>query len=510
MAKKEFNLGDSLAGILGNVSLSDTEEQIEYIPLQNLVSDERNFYSMDGVDALAANIELIGLQQPLRVLAGENGFYVIVSGHRRAAALRLLAEEAPEKWTRVPCIVEKPGASPELEELRLIMANADTRRMSSADMAKQAERVETLLYELKEQGYEFPGRMRDHVAEACKVGATKLAELKVIREKLIPVWVDLWERSCVSHSCAYRIAQAPAEDQHELIRLCNEAIKGGLTQYEANVELDMISRVRNTRCGISGDACHHISDRVRHSHDYSRTCECCRNCSMLSACDFSCPDADGKKRELMIEEEKERKIASAKREADYKAREALTRRRNEERIADANRIKNAARSAGVDLEAINDIISAMESESPLQSISAILKFLGIPEKEIESLKKIQGFKMLATGPLDLSATVCKLADVLHCSTDYLLGRADEPAPWAPAWISVDERYPDEGEYCLVCTASRVVLPAVYFRASFLDFTEKSVGNVRIQRVEHWMPLPKAPGKFKYMGQETLDSLTNRG
>ena len=212
----------------------------------------------------------------------------------------------------------------------------------------------------------------------------------------------------------------------------------------------------------------------------------------------------------MIEEEKERKIASAKREADYKAREALTRRRNEERIADANRIKNAARSAGVDLEAINDIISAMESESPLQSISAILKFLGIPEKEIESLKKIQGFKMLATGPLDLSATVCKLADVLHCSTDYLLGRADEPAPWAPAWISVDERYPDEGEYCLVCTASRVVLPAVYFRAAFMDFTDKSVGNVRIQRVEHWMSLPKAPGKFKYMGQETLDSLTNRG
>ena len=177
MAKKEFNLGDSLAGILGSVSPSDTE-QIEYISLQFLVSDERNFYSLDGIDELAANIELVGLQQPLRVLKGENGFYVIVSGHRRAAALRLLAEEAPEKWDRVPCIVEKPGASPELEELRLIMANADTRRMSSADLAKQTERVETLLYKLKEQGFDFPGRMRDHVAEACKVSATKLAELR--------------------------------------------------------------------------------------------------------------------------------------------------------------------------------------------------------------------------------------------------------------------------------------------------------------------------------------------
>ena len=214
MAK--FDLGDSLANILGSVSPSDTEEQIEYISLQYLVSDERNFYSMDGVEELAANIELIGLQQPLRVLKGDNGFYVIVSGHRRAAAIRLLAEDAPEKWARVPCIVEKPGGSSELEELRLIMANADTRRMSSADLAKQAERVEMLLYKLKEQGMEFPGRMRDHVAEACKVSATKLAELKVIRERLAPDWRRLWEENKINHSTAYTIAKEDPDIQRRL------------------------------------------------------------------------------------------------------------------------------------------------------------------------------------------------------------------------------------------------------------------------------------------------------
>ena len=216
MSKAKFDLGNSLAGILGNVSNPDAEEQITYIPLQNLVSDERNFYSMDGVDELAANIELIGLQQPLRVLAGENGFYVIVSGHRRAAALRLLAEEAPEKWARVPCIVEKPGGSPELEELRLIMANADTRRMSSADLAKQAERVEMLLYKLKEQGMDFPGRMRDHVAEACKVSATRLAQLKVIREKLIDVYRLLWDAGKLNETCAYTLAKEPKDVQRRV------------------------------------------------------------------------------------------------------------------------------------------------------------------------------------------------------------------------------------------------------------------------------------------------------
>lgn len=38
--------------------------------------------------------------------------------------------------------------------------------------------------ELKEEGVEFPGRMRDHVAEACKVSKSKIARLKVIREGL--------------------------------------------------------------------------------------------------------------------------------------------------------------------------------------------------------------------------------------------------------------------------------------------------------------------------------------
>ena len=89
MAKKTFELGATLAEVLGKVSDPDTLEQIQYIPLQDLISDERNFYSMDGVEELAANIELIGLQQPLRVQPGEPPYYVIVSGHRRAAALRI-------------------------------------------------------------------------------------------------------------------------------------------------------------------------------------------------------------------------------------------------------------------------------------------------------------------------------------------------------------------------------------------------------------------------------------
>ena len=109
----------------------------------------------------------------------------------------------------MPCIVETAGGSPELQELRLIMANADTRKMSSVDLAKQAERVQELLYKLKEQGVEFPGRMRDHVAEACKVSKTKLAELKVIQDKLTNREIRwYWDNGKLNQAQAYALAQA--------------------------------------------------------------------------------------------------------------------------------------------------------------------------------------------------------------------------------------------------------------------------------------------------------------
>ena len=216
--KKEFNLGESLAAALGNVSDPDQSEQIVYVDITLIDEDKNNFYSMDGIDELAASIELIGLQQPVRLRENPDmpGRYLLVSGHRRRRAFWSLYEENPEKWRRIAAIIEKPAASPELQELRLIMANADTRRMSSADLAKQVERVQMLLYKLKEDGViQFSGRMRDAVAEACKVSSTRLANLKTIREKLIPELRALWEDGKLNESCAYRIAQESQELQQK-------------------------------------------------------------------------------------------------------------------------------------------------------------------------------------------------------------------------------------------------------------------------------------------------------
>ncbi|MGM9659776.1 MAG: ParB/RepB/Spo0J family partition protein, partial [Faecousia sp.] len=159
-------------------------EQIEYIPIDRIVPDPDNFYELSDLEDLAANIALLGLQQPIRVrpMQGGNSQFMIISGHRRHAALKLLiAQDGREDLRDVPCIVERSEENPKLTQLKLIYANASTRVLTSAEQAKQAEQVEKLLYELKEDGMEFPGRMRDHVAQACKMSTGKLARLKVIR-----------------------------------------------------------------------------------------------------------------------------------------------------------------------------------------------------------------------------------------------------------------------------------------------------------------------------------------
>ena len=168
-----FNLAEEMAKQLGRVSESDRgHEEILYVDLSLLDEDKDNFYTLSAVPDLASNIQICGLQQPIRVRKGESGRYTIVSGHRRRAALAQLVKEGHKEFAVVPCIVEADKVSDAMRELRLIFANSATREMTSGEKAKQAERVEMLLYRLKEEGVEFPGRMRDQVAAACKASST--------------------------------------------------------------------------------------------------------------------------------------------------------------------------------------------------------------------------------------------------------------------------------------------------------------------------------------------------
>lgn len=241
MAKK-FDLGDYLR--TDEMSRINTgTEQIVYIDLDRIDPDPSNFYSLDGIDELAGNIELIGLQQPLRVRP-EGDRFTVISGHRRRAACMLIRDGGSEQFAQgVPCIVEYGEATPAMRELRLIYANSSTRVLSPAELSKQAERVQELLYELKRQGVEFPGRMREHVAAACQVSESKLARLSAIRKNLIDVYRLAFDAGKLNEGNAYRLSQESETTQRDVFtRIGPTACDRTANELEA-----VIAAARNRR-----------------------------------------------------------------------------------------------------------------------------------------------------------------------------------------------------------------------------------------------------------------------
>lgn len=501
MAKKSFDLGGKLADVL-NVSVPDTgAEQIVRLPLSAIDADERNFYSVEGVEALAANIELVGLLDPIRVREDPDapGRYRIVSGHRRSAALRLLAEEDPEKWSAAPCIVEAPAASPELQELRLIYANADTRRMTSAEISAQAQRVEALLYALKEQGVEFPGRMRDHVAEACKVSATKLAELKVIREKLAPEWMPYYEKNKINHIVAYKIARLSLDMQKKVRKYVKNPEH--VREWQINDIAEAIRKAPKKKCRCFDAPCGHAEkmldvEFLETGPQWCSHYDCCEQCSRFVDCEFVCPSLRDKQAKMR----KAKKDARAEKRKKEKARDEILIDRAK---TCWSRFGELRKKKGLSIPACFELRG--EKHNKWHNDEADEEKENGAGEFTPSTTMPWGHEMK---PAEIEKLI-KTADAFGCSTDYLLGRTDAKDVHKGEWISVDDRYPEEGTFCLAFTKFGAVIPSVYWRASFMDFTEKSTANKRLERVERWMRLPPPPDGKKYIGQETLEGMVKK-
>lgn len=407
-----FDLSELLAG----VSDPSTREQIEYINRNLIESDVNNFYQLSDIEGLAANIQLCGLQQPLRVrkINDDLGCYRIVSGHRRFAAIEMLAEDDPERWGEVSCIVENDEASESLQQLRLIYANANTRVMTSAEVSEQAVRVEKLLYQLKEEGYEFPGRMRDHVAQAVQVSRSKLARLKVIRDNLAFSWQSAWKDGKLGESTAYALAQLPAPWQDLIFAATpqlNQLYEGTVKEYAKRFE-----EIQKTGCGPKKDrVCGHKTIMMENSCK-GRWCDpcrtrCCLDCPSLRTCRTSCATAESKKKEL-----RDAHIADA----------AATAKQIAERdkptldvIAGVYaRVGRARRAANVSVAALCEAQGKRYAETVDEEKQLNLEH-GTAKLSTTTTLPF-GYSFYA----DNAKALCKVADLLQVSTDYLLGRTE--------------------------------------------------------------------------------------
>lgn len=446
-----FNLADVLAGV---PNLGTGREQIEYIGIDQIVPDPENFYDLSGLDGLAENISLLGLQQPLRVrpMSDGDGKMMIISGHRRHAALKMLIEQDGRDDLRdVPCIVDRAAEeNPKLTQLKLIYANAHTRVLTSAEISKQAEQVEKLLYELKEDGMEFPGRMRDHVAQAVGTSKSKLARLKVIRDGLEKCFVPFYEDNVLSEFAAYELARISGYLQQIIFDVYTEKDRkfGWLSGDEVKIFAARAEEISKITCPIGGGACQNCRKKLEKSVLASRyspcpCTNCCDTCYDLASCKNACSMLDDKIKQIKDDRRDARKQEKAAvEESERPQRELLECAYARVKQLRANRSVSDA-----------DYVSASFGH-PLYSEQKRLA-------EIDSGRKIKLTDRMPGGIWAAEAIrLIATADLLGCSVDYLLGRTDsvttDPAP-KPApenvpkcgtWQTGDPSEP--GEYvCLV-------------------------------------------------------------
>lgn len=442
-----FDLGAALK----NVSRVDTgKEQITYLPIGSLDSDPKNFYELRGIEELADNISVAGLQQPIRVRAGETpGRYTIVSGHRRLAAIKALAQEASGKWQTVACIIETDDASPALQQLRLIYANANTRQLSSAEISDQAKQVEMLLYQLQEEGYSFPGRMRDHVAEAVGVSRSKLARLKVIRDNLVPEFEESWRAGKISEGTAYTLAQNSRERQKLIFEAQGKNKNGGLDWVSESTVRNCLEEMDKSRklCGeidcFRGCKCDHAAAREQRAaklQSYSAlNCRgCCRECSNLAGCKGACEYAgDVKQQQIKAAraEQAEAKAADQARKAEAKAKE--------EKVIDLaaeifRRTEELRVGLGLSVEELVGTWIVYGNDYYVRQYEEI-----VAGKRPDPYSTLPG-DIRPSAAQKLVAT----ADKLGCSVDYLLGR-DAPAPAGATGIWKSGEPEEPGNYITV-------------------------------------------------------------
>ncbi len=407
-----FEIGE-FAKRLSGVQI-EHREQIEYIDIDRIDDDPRNFYELSGLDELAANIELLGLQQPIRVRDGDGDHVVIVSGHRRRAAIRKLVQDGRNDLREVPCIREAQADSPAMQELKLIYANSSTRELTTAEKAKQIERTELLLYQLQEEGVEFPGRMRDHVAEVCKVSGAKVARLKVIQAKLIPEWAVLFQADKLPEQTAYAIARMPEDLQRRLKKVCPSppvgyAAERILSLWESGTTWEPDMTCPDGRPCKRGDA--FLRHDVEHSCDVCKGQKCCMECkeakSEYYACDRMCSKAQALRKEKRDERAEAAEDEKAKRQVKIK----------QEIQASAARLLQAADAAGLD----DSVIIPFGSYRPEISVQQLRAYAAGDFGD----RYFYG-NDLSSSDFDL---IAKISRCLKCSSDYILGLSDNLGGW---------------------------------------------------------------------------------
>lgn len=483
-----FDVSSVFAEELKKVSKSDAGKRLTEVDIDDLVSNEANFYAVDTdkLEELKNSIALSGIMDPPTVTETEDGKYRLISGHRRTAAVRALVAEGRADLRKVPVFVRSPRSAA-MEELELIMANSTARVLSSAEVSQAAQRVERLLYELKEQGVEFPGRMRDHVAAACNVSKTKLANLHMIEENLISGFKQQWALGKLPDVTALELARCEPDLQMRLLDAFART-----KEFPTSVGIAKVRELAAAGAQWRPSACLHCPDGrlcpssrddavLRHDAtccSFEPKCKgemCCMDCEYgakargcYDVCDQMCSRAKQYRTDKNAAEKQNEETEKQRKQRGF--RSVIQRK--------AERLVVAIETAGL----------ADDTKLSFARYSA--------DKSVEKIRAYANGEFgddyfYGTDVLDPDAAcVPELCETLHCSADYLLGLTDDlkPTPASPELLGwrTDRDFPEGPVLLLISENGSILYETDDVHGGHLCwFEEPDDGEIL-----RWLPLPE--------------------
>ena len=250
-------------------SAGDNKPRMEqrWVWVNQIEPDEFNseIYDVSGIEALADDIKLNGLLQFPLVRYMPGGKYMVISGHRRVAAIRLLAKEEPEQWKMIPVILD-PDKDDTTAHIKLISANAVNRELSQGEIMKQTLKMYELLTEQKKKE-NLPGRVRDMVAKKLNMSAGAVGEYMTIEQNLVFHLKEDFLKGELSKAVAVELSKLITSDQVDWwnrIRAGEKVTADMVRQFRQQLEAKAPDNVPDKVPNVP-DKSYNVSDDVSES-----------------------------------------------------------------------------------------------------------------------------------------------------------------------------------------------------------------------------------------------------
>ena len=210
----------------------ETGYTVKQIDVTKIIPNEKNFYSITGIEELANSLSVSDRQlPPLDVVDNGDGTYRLISGERRLSATLFRMERGEMERAELPCHVlpafreEGTLTAEQMETLSIILAN-NYRQKSTLDRLREVQELEpiarAIYQEEKEKGVLSDGNgkntpFRTFFAEQIlAISPTALQRLKTL-ENLSDEAVAAFEEGIISKSAATELAALSKEEQDAFV-----------------------------------------------------------------------------------------------------------------------------------------------------------------------------------------------------------------------------------------------------------------------------------------------------